>query len=135
MYQHILVATDGSDLVEKAVDHAVALAAFHQALLTIVTVTNVWPSDGSLTERIEKSLINSSVDFDEIGAETARDVLNSATDKASKRSVESRTVHVTNTPPAQAIVQTAAEKDYDLIVMASHGWRGVRRMILGSQSW
>ena len=42
MYQHLLIATDGSDLAQEAVDHGLALAKALQAKTTIVTVTEPW---------------------------------------------------------------------------------------------
>ena len=53
---------------------------------------------------------------------------------ASKLGVACETLHVKDRHPAEGIVETAKSRGCDLIVMASHGRRGLSRMLLGSQA-
>jgi nucleotide-binding universal stress UspA family protein len=61
-------------------------------------------------------------------------VLSNAADAASAAGVDCETLHVDNSAPADAILETAKSRSCDLIVLASHGRRGVERLLLGSQA-
>jgi nucleotide-binding universal stress UspA family protein len=69
-----------------------------------------------------------------VGKEFAEEVLAAAAALAAKQNVECETVHVGEMRPAEAIVEVAKERGCDLIVMASHGRRGLERLFLGSQT-
>jgi nucleotide-binding universal stress UspA family protein len=64
----------------------------------------------------------------------AAKVLAAASKQAASQAIACDTVHVADRHPAEGIVATAAAKGCDLIVMASHGRRGVGRLMLGSQA-
>ena len=72
--------------------------------------------------------------YDEIQKEFADRVLGLAKAVADKAGVAAKTLHVPNSPPAEAIIETAKSQGVDIIVMASHGRRGLGRLILGSQT-
>ena len=66
--------------------------------------------------------------------ETAERVLAGVKRAAEKLGVQANTVHIPQAYPAEAIVEEAKALDCDLIVMASHGRRGLRKLVLGSQT-
>lgn len=130
MYKHILIATDGSELAEKAVADALALAKALEARVTAVTVTDIYPtapySPIPMPSMIER--------YEAAAARDASKILASVSVAAGKLIVPCETRHIKDQMPAEGIVAVAAEAACDLIVMASHGRRGVARMLLGSQA-
>jgi nucleotide-binding universal stress UspA family protein len=134
MYKHILIATDGSELGDLSVDHGIALAASDKARVTIVNVTEPW-SAVDLAFEAHKHTPNPIQQFETIATAYAQKTLDAASDKARKAGLSVDTVHVPNRHAAEGVVATADDKGCDLIVMASHGRRGVGRLILGSQAY
>jgi nucleotide-binding universal stress UspA family protein len=67
-------------------------------------------------------------------AEAASKILSSVSEAANKQAVKFETIHIKDQTPAEGIIAAAKEKACDLIVMASHGRRGLERMLLGSQA-
>lgn len=133
MYKHILVPTDGSQLATKGLDQGLALAKTLGASVTIVTVTELWsPYELAIEARSGKH--NPVGQFEQEAAETARRVLDAAAARAEAAGVDHVTLHIPDMPPAEGIIQAATDRGCDLIVMSSHGRRGVRRFILGSQT-
>jgi nucleotide-binding universal stress UspA family protein len=113
MYRNILIATDGSELSEKAVNHGIALAKRIGAKVTMLTV--VQPLHTFTAEYAEKTL-------------------GTAARLARAAGVGCEGVHVEHDFPYQAIIDTAASKGCDLIVMASHGRHGISALVLGSET-
>lgn len=134
MFTHILIPTDGSECSARGVDRGVALAAKLGAKVTFVTVTESLPvyvgADGLGWVATTSAL----ADFDKQQAAAAQELLAAAKQKADAAGVSANTTHFPRAQPAEAIVEVARSHDCDLIVMASHGRRGVRRLILGSQT-
>ncbi|MFM9942877.1 MAG: universal stress protein [Hyphomicrobiaceae bacterium] len=130
MFKHILIATDGSELAQKAIEQGVGLAKALGAKALIVTVTEPWTSVASgdvvFSYPVEE--------YDKSAAANAAKILASASETAKKQAVACDTVHVRDQYPAEGIVNTASKQACDLIVMASHGRRGLSRMLLGSQA-
>ena len=133
MYRNILIATDGSELANKAVEHGLKLAKITGAGVTFVTVTEMW-SALAMADEAGAGISNPLQDYEEMAANSAKKILAGATASAKASGIESQTVHVRDSPPAEGIAETAKEKNCDLIVMASHGRRGLRRLVLGSQT-
>ncbi|MFN3744698.1 MAG: universal stress protein [Hyphomicrobiaceae bacterium] len=130
MYDRILIPTDGSELADKAVDQGLALAKAVGAKVTIVRVTNV-PAP-MVYEGVVVALPT-----EEIRAEIAARVADhfaALKSKASALGVAVDTVHVEHDNPWEAIIETAKQKDANLIVMASHGRRGLSAVLLGSET-
>lgn len=130
MYKHILIATDGSELAGKAVTSGLALAKLAGAKVTVVTVTEPWTAmvvgDGAaLSFPVE--------DYEKVAKENATRILTAAADAAKAAGQACDTVHVTDMP-AEGIIATAKNSGCDLIVMSSHGRRGIARLLLGSQA-
>jgi nucleotide-binding universal stress UspA family protein len=130
MYKHILVATDGSELSDKAVAHALGLAKALGARVTAVNATAPWTSAAYATVPTP-SLIKV---YEKAAAENAAHTLAAVGEAAKKRDVACATVHVKDQYAAEGIINTARDKGCDLIVMASHGRRAVARVLLGSEA-
>ena len=130
MYNRILIPTDGSELADKAVDQGLALAKAVGSEVTIVRVTNV-PAP-MVYEGVVVALPT-----EEIRAEIAATVakhFKALESKATALGVAVETVHVEDDSPWHAIIDTAKAKSADLIVMASHGRRGLSAVLLGSET-
>ena len=133
MYQNILIATDGSDLAGKAVEHGVRLAKKMDAAVTFVTVTELW-SALDMAAEVSRGTPNPMKVYEEMAAKSAQGILDAAKTTAQKADIDCETLHVRDRAPAEGIIATANEKGCDLIVMASHGRRGLNRILLGSQT-
>lgn len=132
MFKRILVATDGSPLSKKAVASAIALAALNGAELVALTVVPRYPTnyfDGAAVftpediGRIEKQW-----------AEAAQASLDAVTEEAQAHGVKVTTATVGSDLVAEAIIAAAKKHASDLIVMASHGRQGLKRLLLGSET-
>jgi nucleotide-binding universal stress UspA family protein len=130
MYQHLLLATDGSQLAEKAVAQGLELAKALAARVTIVTATKPWPAAPYGTMPTP-SLIDL---YEKTSAENAVAILTASSEAAKRAGVACATLHVREEYPAEAIVAAAKEQGCDLIVMASHGRGAMGRLLLGSET-
>ena len=130
MYTNILTSTDGSDLAKKGVKHGIALAKALNAKLTVITVTEPLPvaASGWIPTQQESD------SYDEACNERARKVLDEVQVQAEPIGISAELLHVPNGYPASAIIDTAKSRGCDLIVMASHGRTGLRKLFLGSQT-
>jgi len=130
MYRSILIPTDGSELAGKAVVDGIALAKEIGAKVTILTVTRpfhvVTTDPGMLTDT--PALYETHM------AAYAAKTLGAATEAAKAAGVACEAIQVEGEHPYQAIIDTAASKGCDLIVMASHGRRGIAALLLGSET-
>lgn len=131
MYKHILIATDGSDLATDAVRHGLSLASEMNAKVTIVTVTGIW-SIIDIAARTEAGETDAIRKYEEFQVAMANKILSEIESKAKSLSLDLQTVHVKDKFPADGIIDTAKRENVDLIVMASHGRRGIKRALLGS---
>lgn len=130
MYKHILIATDGSELAHKAVGQGLALARALDAKALVITVTEPWTSVVS-----GEIVLSYPVDeYEKNAAANASKILGGTTDIATRLGASCETLRVKDRFPAEGIVETAMKLGCDLIVMASHGRRGLSRMLLGSQA-
>jgi nucleotide-binding universal stress UspA family protein len=132
MYKHILIATDGSEVGGRGVAHGLALAKQLNAAVTIVTVTEMWSAPD--VPGIWYGNHNPLEEYEESVAAEARKVLDAAAEAAKKAGIAVQLKHVKDKHPAEGIVEAAAQSGSDLIVMASHGRRGLGRLLLGSQT-
>jgi len=129
MYKHILIATDGSELAGKAVDTGLKLAGLLKAKVTAMNASEPW----SAMATGEAALAFPVDDYEKAAAEEAARILGAVSEAAKKQGVACETVHVTDFP-AEGIIETAKSRGCDLIVMSSHGRRGLARVLLGSQA-
>jgi nucleotide-binding universal stress UspA family protein len=132
MYQRILVPTDGSELSQKAVASAVQLAAALGAELVALHVVPQYPMsyfDGALTitpdeiARVEKTW-----------ADRGQELVDAASEAGRAAGVKVKGVTVSSDLVAAAILAAARKHDCDLVVMASHGRKGIQRVLLGSET-
>ena len=133
MYERILICTDGSELAGKGLRHGIALAAALRVPVVVVTVTEPWmPAfDDALALSADPAMQSG---YREGCAHSAQRILEDAIAQASSAGVACETVHVPDGFPSEAIVRAAGEHGAGLIVIASHGRRGLGRMLLGSQT-
>jgi nucleotide-binding universal stress UspA family protein len=137
MYANILLCTDGSDVARKGVKHGLALAKALNAKVTVITVTEPLPVDYAGGGRFGPVWIPSREETDRFDAarkESAGKVLGEARAMAEQIGISAELLHVPNAYPAPAIIETAKSRGCDLIVMASYGRRGLRKLFLGSQT-
>ena len=135
MYASILLSTDGSDVARKGVEHGIALAKALNAKVIVITVTEPLPVDYGGGHA--SGWIPSQAEFDSFDAasrERAGKVLEEARGMAEQVGMPVELLHVPNAHPATAIIETAKSRGCDLIIMASHGRRGFRKLLLGSQT-
>jgi nucleotide-binding universal stress UspA family protein len=128
MYKNILIPTDGSELAGKAVKHGVNLAKYLGAKVTLLTVTTPYHIFTLETKMVEDTPAEYTK---EVQTEAAK-LLGSAGETAKAAGVACETVQVDHEHVYQAIMDTAKSKGCDLIVMASHGRRGISAIVLGS---
>lgn len=134
MYKHVLIATDGSDLADKAVEHGLAIAKRNDASVSIVTVTEPW-SAFEMAQQAREHRPDPVGQFEATAADTAKRIIDTALKQAEACGVRAEGVHVKDKNPADGIIATARDKSCDLIVLASHGRRGLPRLLLGSQAY
>lgn len=129
MFKHILVPTDGSDITAKAVDKAIELARTLGARLTTVSVKEPFPY--SAISEMQPVPPQEFFDAQErIAAGRVKAVVDRAT--AAGLACSGSTVEALH--PWEAILDVADKQGADLVVMASHGRRGMAALLLGSET-
>jgi nucleotide-binding universal stress UspA family protein len=130
MFAHLLIATDGSELAAKAESTGLKLAEKLGARVTAVTATeprSAMSNGGALSFDFPIEA------YEKAAAQHATAILAKVHEAAAKLGVACESAHVIDFA-ADAIIETARVKGCDLIVMASHGRRGVKQLLLGSQA-
>ncbi len=130
MYTNILIATDGSELAGNAVQHGIALAMRIGAKVTVITVSPPFHVFTTDTQMIE----DTAAQYQARMQQRAEKILGAVAHLSQAAGVACETVHVEHEHPYQAIIDTAASRGCDLIVMASHGRRGISAIVLGSET-
>ncbi|MDB2225506.1 universal stress protein [Halorubrum ezzemoulense] len=131
MYDRILVPTDGSDVAEAAVDHALDLAEKYDAEVHALYVVDIDSVNISLgTEQVDRIKQGRFDEMDEL-KEQAEAATGVVADRGAERDVDV-VEHVAGGRPHKVIADYAENHDIDIIVMGSHGRAGVRRALLGS---
>ena len=132
MYKRILVATDGSTLSKKAVASAIGLAAACGAELIALKVVPRYPQayfEGSIplsvqdVSRVEKQW-----------TDTAQAAVDAVVKSAKAKNVVAKGVTAKSDVVSDAIIAAAKKQNADLIVMASHGRKVIKRLLLGSET-
>ena len=132
MYKRILVPTDGSALSKKAMKSAVEFASTVGAELVALNVVPRYPTsyfEGGITvsanemARVEKQW-----------AERGQALADEVEKAAENAGVTAKAVTVRSDLVAEAIMAAAKKNKCDLIVMASHGRRGIKRLLMGSET-
>jgi len=134
MYQRILIATDGSELSRKAVISGVNLAALTGAELVALKVVPRYPVsyfEGGMSAEVAAREVALT---EQQWADDALAVVESVKASAEAKGVKAKAVTTTSDLIAESIIATAKKHNCDLIVMASHGRRGLKRLLLGSET-
>jgi nucleotide-binding universal stress UspA family protein len=132
MYERILVATDGSKLSKKAVTSAISLAALCGAELVALKVVPRYPQsyfEGGIAmqagevQKVEK-----------LWADEGQTVVDAVAKAAALKGVKTKALTVKSDVVSDALIAAAKKHQCDLIVMASHGRKGIKRLLLGSET-
>lgn len=130
MYHHVLLATDGSEIASRAVTQGLALAKAVGAQVSAVMVTEPYESIVTGTTMGMLSPGNYQEQTEAFASETLKKV----NDKAHYIGMTCETFHKSNRWPYEGIIATAEQVGADLIVVGSHGRRGIEGLLLGSQT-
>ena len=132
MYQRILVATDGSDLSSTAVSSAIELAAAIGAELVALYVVPRYPVsyfEGGITISVE-DIARTEKQWSDKG----QAVVDAVQEQAKAQGVTAKAVVAQSDLVAESIMSAATKHGCDLVVMASHGRKGIKRILLGSET-
>ena len=130
MYKHVLIPTDGSELSVGAIRHGAEFAKEAGAKITLLTVTppfNAFELGRMLPLRDPE-------EYSQRVGEQAQKRLAAAREIVDAAGVPCETVHTEHDRPYEAIIEAARSRGCDLILMASHGWRGLSAILLGSET-
>lgn len=130
MFKHILFPTDGEAPSVAALAPCLALAKYHGARVTALHVTAPFRV---LSTRPEV-LAGTPDDYAAASAERARARLEPVAAAAAAQGVPCETLTVEHEHPYEAIIDTARQRQCDLVAMASHGRRGLQALLLGSET-
>ena len=133
MFKHILLPTDGSKLSERAVQKGLELA---QAVGARVTAMHAIPEFRMMAD--ESFVLPTTVDikkrYEKESKARAEKLLAKITDRAKEAGVKADGVCVLGDVPYVAIIEACKKNKCDVIVMASHGRRGMSGLLLGSET-
>jgi len=133
MYKNILLPHDGSDLSEEAADHAIALAQSVGAKLTVMHVVahrNLVLDEGVSSKLVQKL----ETDYENLAKKNAEGLLAKVAARAKAAGVACRCLVLVGDSPYREIIEKAGNLGCDLVVMASHGRRGLEGLLLGSET-
>jgi nucleotide-binding universal stress UspA family protein len=132
MYKRILLATDGSELSDKAVQTAMELTQIFSADLVVVKVVPHY-----IQTYFEGTFAINDVDVKNIESQwetAAQKTLDEVQALALAKGLHIHTRVVKSDDIAQGLIDTAKQLNSELIVMASHGRKGIKRLLLGSET-
>ncbi|MGZ5146521.1 MAG: universal stress protein [Burkholderiales bacterium] len=133
MFKHILLPTDGSKLSDRAVQRGIELA---EALDARVTAVHVVPEFRMMAD--ESFVLPTSVDlrsrYEKEAKARALKMLHKIAARTQAAGVAYEGVVVVGDTPYESIIETAKKRKCDLIMMASHGRRGLSALLLGSET-
>ena len=118
MYKRILIATDGSPLSETAVQTGLSLAGLTGASVIALKVVPRYPRSY----------------FEKQWSDAAQELVNKVKLRGSNEGVSVKAVAAKSDLVAEAVIAAAKKHNCDLIVMASHGRKGLKRLLLGSET-
>lgn len=127
MFQHILLPVDGSSSAQLATEKAAGLAKVFGSRVTAIYVIDPYPFTG-----VGSDFAYGQSQYISAATSEANTALHAAQEALSKAGVNVATAVVEGHVIAKGILQTAANSGADLIVMGSHGRRGLEKLILGS---
>ena len=132
MYNRILIATDGSPLSNTAVEHGLSLAALTGATVVALKVVPRYPRsyfEGSAPlNRDEVKQV------EQRWSDAALAELGEIKKMGAEQGISVKSVVAKSELIAESIISAATKNNCDLIVMASHGRKGIKRVLLGSET-
>ncbi|OGA36126.1 MAG: hypothetical protein A3F75_05160 [Betaproteobacteria bacterium RIFCSPLOWO2_12_FULL_64_23] len=132
MFKHILAPTDGSGFSNKAVATAARLAQSLRAKLLLLHVRSPLESphhvEGGALSNLGGKAVMQEIEDEE------RALLDAALEIVASEGGKAETAFVAGYSPSEAIIRIAGEQHCDLIVMASHGRRGISGLLMGSET-
>ncbi|MFC6872561.1 universal stress protein [Halobellus marinus] len=121
MYDQILFPTDGSEPAESILEYALQIASEHEATIHVLNVVDT----------SHASLSGTQDDVDDALEQEGTEIVNEAARRATERGVTAVS-EVLHGDPSEAIVEYGTQSGIELIVMPTHGRRGLQRFLLGS---
>jgi len=131
MFNNILFPTDGSDLSAKAAVTVIDLARKHNGKIVAISVLQPFPF---ATVGDTGVAIPDVSTYETRMLDVTKDNVNKVAAAATAAGIPCETVTSTSTSPYEAIVETAQKHGCDVIVMASHGRKGLNKLFLGSET-
>jgi len=129
MFKRILVPTDGSDITQQAIDAAIALAKSVNAEIHTICVKEPFPY-GAISEMQPTP----PQEFFDAQERIATRHVAAVAEACRTAGVPCQGITVEGLHPWESIIEHAKKMDCDLLVMASHGRRGVSALLLGSET-
>ena len=133
MFKHILVPTDGSPLSQQTVLAAVSFAKEVGARITFFCAAQANPA---IYFGVGAAVFDEQAPgrLREMAREAAQKIVEDAQRQAEAAGMESEVFTLFSDTPYEGIIEAARQKGCDLIIMASHGRRGVDALLLGSET-
>jgi nucleotide-binding universal stress UspA family protein len=132
MFKHLLVPTDGSKLSQEAVSRAISFAREAGARITFLCAEHPFPvmycSEGAIFDT------QAPARFHDMEDSAALAILDAAEQLALNAGVACTKLALLSEDPYEAIIEGATQNNCDLIFMASHGRRGIKSLLLGSET-
>ena len=130
MFKRILLPTDGSPASQQAILAGVALA--RETGAEVIGLTVVPPFH---TLSVDAEMLESTpAEYEQQARRQAERILADVEEAAREAQVPCRTQQASGDSPDEAIISTARDKGCDLILMASHGRKGIKGLLLGSET-
>ena len=130
MFKHILLPTDGSERSEAAIQKGIQFAKSINAKVTgfhVILPFHVFTTQTKMLEDTKEQ-------YERESKAQAEQFLSVIKKTAEKAGVSCDTDYVTSNHPYEMIINAAEKKGCDLIMMASHGRRGVQGLLIGSET-
>jgi nucleotide-binding universal stress UspA family protein len=127
MFNHILVPVDGSSTSSKAIEKAAAIAQAFKSDVTVISVIDTFAFTGVGTEFAygQAEYLSAATAEANLAVNTARQLLEAGGTVVKASVLEGQAVY-------KSILDAAKSADADLIVMGSHGRKGLEKLVLGS---
>ena len=132
MYKHILIPIDGSQTAAKAVESGIEFARDAKAKVTVFTAVPEYAVPGE-AEIMGRNVVTMA-DHERISENNAKAILEPAAARVRAAGIECDTAYAESDYPYRAIVEAAESRGCDLILMSSHGRRGLAELWYGSET-
>jgi nucleotide-binding universal stress UspA family protein len=134
MYKRVMLPVDGSELSQKAVGECIALAKSSGAKVTAIHVVShfhlhyqPWATPKSMHDKIEK-------EHEEEARQIAQEMVDKLAQRVRGNGIDCESLVVIGDHPYEEIINHAEKRNCDLIIMASHGHKGLNAVLLGSET-